>query len=202
MRTAAKHVSCTADARDDPNPGPRCDGSAVTAYDERKLPARNMQNAVALPNEGVKINLVDTPDFTCSPTRPRRRCRRFEAPCAGERTNGVEALPSGCGDIPKRQHPRIVLVNQMDHPKAGGGGGLSALIDDLHERWAATVCSVQLPISDRRLPRRGRLSPWRPLLYACGDGHGKVSKEIPANLPRRQDLHEALVELVAKAKTS
>ena len=36
----------------------------------------------------------------------------------------------------------------MDHPKAGGGGGLSALIEDMHERWGRTCVPVQLPISD------------------------------------------------------
>ena len=44
--------------------------------------------------------------------------------------------------------PRFVVVNQMDHPKAGGGGGLSALIDDLHERWGRNCVPVQMPISD------------------------------------------------------
>ena len=51
--------------------------------------------------------------------------------------------------------PRFVVINQMDHPKAGGGGGLSALIDDLHERWGRNCVPVQIA------HRRCRGIPWR-----------------------------------------
>ena len=102
------------------------------------------------------------------------------------------------------QRSRFVVINQMDHPKAGGGGGLSALIDDLHERWGRNCVPVQMPILDaqgfhgvvdlvtmeafylhaeRRWPRQDY---WRD------------SRSIAAAEPRRR--HEALVELVAEGK--
>ena len=63
--------------------------------------------------------------------------------------NGVEPVTERVWKYAEEANvPRIVVVNQMDHPKAGGGGGLSALIDDLHERWGRNCVPVQLPISD------------------------------------------------------
>ena len=45
--------------------------------------------------------------------------------------------------------PRFVVVNQMDHPKAGGGAGLSALIETCSSAGAATVfrcsCRSRMP---------------------------------------------------------
>ena len=118
--------------------------------------------------------------------------------------NGVEAVTERVWRYAEEANiPRIVLVNQMDHPKAGGGGGLSALIDDLHERWGRNCVPVQLPISDAQgFHGVVDLVTMEAFTYTPGgDGHGKVSKEIPANLAAdAKTLHEALVELVAEGK--
>ncbi len=99
--------------------------------------------------------------------------------------------------------PRIVVINQMDHPKAGGGGGLSALIDDLQERWGRNCVPVQLPISDAQgFHGVVDLVTMQAYTYTPGgDGHGKMSAEIPAPLAAdAKARHEALVELVAEGK--
>jgi elongation factor G len=91
----------------------------------------------------------------------------------------------------------------MDHPKAGGGGGLSALIDDLHERWGRNCVPVQLPISDANgFHGVVDLVTMQAYTYTpAGDGRGKVSAEIPAPLAAdAKARHEALVELVAEGK--
>src|SRR5208282_1602831 len=99
--------------------------------------------------------------------------------------------------------PRVVLVNQMDHPKAGGGGGLSALLDDLTERWGRNCVPVQLPIVDAQgFHGVVDLVTMEAYTYTPGgDGRGKVSAEIPASLAAdAKARHEALVELVAEGK--
>ncbi len=91
----------------------------------------------------------------------------------------------------------------MDHPKAGGGGGLSALIDDLHDRWGRNCVPVQLPISDANgFHGVVDLVTMEAYTYTPGgDGRGKVSAEIPAALAAdAKARHEALVELVAEGK--
>jgi len=99
--------------------------------------------------------------------------------------------------------PRIVVVNQMDHPKAGGGDGLSALIDDLVDRWGRNCVPVQLPISGADgFHGVVDLVTMEAFYYTPGgDGRGKVTAEIPAGLAAdAKAKHEALVELVAEGK--
>jgi elongation factor G len=91
----------------------------------------------------------------------------------------------------------------MDHPKAGGGGGLSALIDDLVDRWGRNCVPVQLPISDAQgFHGVVDLVTMQAFYYtAGGDGRGKVTGEIPASVAAdAKTRHEALVELVAEGK--
>ncbi len=190
-----------------PTQGRVADGSAVTAYDEEEV-ARGvtMQNAVAFAEwQGVKINLVDTPGFHMFTHEARAALLPVEAAVVlVNAQNGVEAVTERVWRYAEEANiPRVVVVNQMDHPKAGGGGGLNALIDDLHERWGRNCVPVQLPISDAQgFHGVVDLVTMEAYTYTPnGDGHGKVSKEIPANLAAdAKALHEALVELVAEGK--
>ncbi len=183
------------------------DGSAVTAYDEEEI-ARGitMQNAVAFAEwQGVKINLVDTPGFHMFTHEARAALLPVEsAVVVVNAQNGVEPVTERVWRYAEDANlPRIVLVNQMDHPKAGGGGGLSALIDDLHERWGRNCVPVQLPIVDAQgFHGVVDLVTMEAYTYTpAGDGRGKVSAEIPASLAAdAKARHEALVELVAEGK--
>jgi len=61
-----------------PTQGHVADGTAVTAYDEEDSPRRDDAERRGLCRvQGVKINLVDTPASTCSPTKPAPRCCRW-----------------------------------------------------------------------------------------------------------------------------
>jgi elongation factor G len=183
------------------------DGSAVTAYDEEEV-ARGvtMQNAVAFVEwQGVKINLIDTPGFHMFTHEARAALLPVEsAVVLVNAQNGVEAVTERVWRFAEEANiPRIVLVNQMDHPKAGGGSGLSALIDDIHERWGRNCVPVQLPISDAQgFHGVVDLVTMQAFTYIPGgDGRGKVSGEIPASLvAEAKTRHEALVELVAEGK--
>ena len=190
-----------------PTQGRVDDGSAVTAYDEEEIArGTTMQNAVAFAEwQGVKVNFVDTPGFHMFTHEARAALLPVEAAVVVVNAqNGVEAVTERVWRFAEEANvPRIVVINQMDHPKAGGGGGLSALIDDLHERWGRTCVPVQLPIVDANgFHGVVDLVTMEAFLYTPdGDGRGKVRRN-----PRQpcvhdaKAAHEALVELVAEGK--
>ncbi|MGA2889287.1 MAG: elongation factor G [Terracidiphilus sp.] len=183
------------------------DGTAVTAYDEEEVArGATMQNAVAFAEwQGIKINLVDTPGFHMFTHEARAALMPVEAAVVlVNAQHGVEAVTERIWRFAEEASvPRIVLINQMDHPKAGGGGGLSALIDDLVDRWGRNCVPVQLPISDAEgFHGVVDLVTMEAFYYTPGgDGRGKVTGEIPASLAAdAKSRHEALVELVAEGK--
>ncbi len=183
------------------------DGSAVTAYDEEEVArGATMQNAVAFVEwQGVKINLVDTPGFHMFTHEARAALLPVEAAVVVVNAqNGIEPVTERVWRYADEAGvPRIVLVNQMDHPKAGGGGGLSALIDDLVDRWGRNCVPVQLPITGAEgFHGVVDLVTMEAYYYTPGgDGRGKMTAEIPASLAAdAKTRHEALVELIAEGK--
>ncbi len=182
------------------------DGSAATAYDEEEV-ARGitMQNAVAFAEwQGAKINLVDTPGFHMFSHEARAALLPVEtAMVVVNAQSGVEPVTERVWKYAEEANvPRVVVINQMDHPKAGGQNGLSALIEDLHDRWGRQCVPVQLPISDADgFHGVVDLVTMEAFFYtAGGDGRGKIG-EIPAALAGpAKAAHEALVELVAEGK--
>jgi elongation factor G len=189
-----------------PTQGRVADGTAVTAYDDEEI-ARGvtMQNAVAFAEwQGIKINFVDTPGFHMFSHEARAALLPVEAAVVlVNAQNGIEAVTERVWKYAEEANvPRIVVVNQMDHPKAGGGGGLSALVDDLVDRWGRNCVPVQLPISDAQgFHGVVDLVTMEAFYYTIGgDGRGKIG-EIPASLAAdAKARHEALVELVAEGK--
>ena len=80
---------------------------------------------------------------------------------------------------------------------------MSALIDDLVDRWGRNCVPVQLPISGAEgFHGVVDLVTMEAFYYTPGgDGRGKVTAEIPASLAAdAKTRHEALVELVAEGK--
>ena len=190
-----------------PTQGRVADGTAVTAYDEEEVArGATMQNAVAYVEwQGTKINLVDTPGFHMFTHEARAALLPVEAAVVlVNAQNGVEAVTERVWRFAEESNvPRVVVVNQMDHPKAGGGGGLSALIDDLVDRWGRNCVPVQLPITGPEgFHGVVDLVTMEAYYYTPGgDGRGKVTGEIPNNLAAdAKARHEALVELVAEGK--
>jgi elongation factor G len=189
-----------------PTQGRVADGTAATAYDEEEV-ARGvtMQNAVAFAEwQGVKINFVDTPGFHMFSHEARAALLPVEAAVVlVNAQSGVEAVTERVWRFAEEANvPRIVVVNQMDHPKAGGGGGLSALVEDLVDRWGRNCVPVQLPISDAQgFHGVVDLVTMEAFFYTPGgDGRGKIG-EIPNSLAAdARTRHEALVELVAEGK--
>jgi elongation factor G len=189
-----------------PTQGRVQDGSAVTAYDEEEVArGTTMQNAVAFAEwQGIKINFVDSPGFHMFTHEARAALLPVEsAVIVINAQGGVEPVTERVWKYAEEANvPRIVVVNQMDHPKAGGEGGLSALIDDLKERWGRACIPVQLPIVDAKgFQGVVDLVTMQAFAYTPnGDGRGKTG-EIPATMSTAaKEAHEALVELVAEGK--
>jgi elongation factor G len=182
------------------------DGSAATAYDEEEIArGTTMQNAVAFAEwQGVKINFIDTPGFHMFSHEARAALLPVESALVLiNAQHGVEAVTERVWRYAdEAQVPRIIVVNQMDSPKAGAEGGLSKMIDDFSERWGRQCLPIQLPVVDGSgFHGVVDLVTMDAYQYAPGgDGRGKVV-EIPASLAAdAKTRHEALVELLAEGK--
>jgi elongation factor G len=182
------------------------DGSAVTAYDEEEVARHTtMCNAVAFVEwGGVKINLVDTPGFHMFLHEARAAMLPVEAALVIVNAQiGAEAVTDRVWNYAAEVDlPRVLVVNQIDHPKADSRLGRQRMIELLQERWGRQVVPVQLPIIDEHgFHGVVDLVTMKAFLYKPdGDGHGEVGK-IPAQMQAdAKAAHEALVELVAEGK--
>ncbi len=178
------------------------DGSAVTAYDEEEVARRTtMSAAVAYAEwDGIKVNLVDTPGFHMFAHQAKAALMPVEsAVVVVNAVGGVEPLTKrmwGCAE--EVGLPRVLLVNQMDHPRADGAASIRAL----QEAFGRQVAPVQLPITEGGSFRGVvDLVTMEAFTYeADGSGRGKRGAIPEALAGEAQSLHEALVELVAEGK--
>jgi elongation factor G len=182
------------------------DGSAVTAYDEEEVARRTtMQNALAFAEwRNVKINFVDTPGFPMFVHEARAALLPVEAALLiVNAACGVEAMTRRVWKFGEEfSLPRVIVVNQMDHPRADSERTLNAL----RETFGRQVVPVQLPIVEGN----GQYANFRGVVDLLtmeafvyepdGTGRGRLS-EIPVRLREEATLaHQALVELVAEGK--
>jgi len=182
------------------------DGSAVTAYDEEEVARRTtMSNAVAFAEwNGVKINLVDTPGFHMFVHEARGAMLPVEAALVVVNAQtGAEAVTDRVWKYAAEVNlPRVLVINQVDHPKADSRMGRMRMIELLQEKWGRQVVPVQLPIVDQDgFHGVVDLVTMKAYLYKPdGDGRGEVGKIPEGNLADAKAAHEALVELVAEGK--
>jgi elongation factor G len=182
------------------------DGSAVTAYEEEEVARRTtMANAVAFAEwQGVKINLVDTPGFHMFVHEARAALLPVEAAVVVVNAQtGVETVTDRVWKFAGEVNlPRIILINQMDHPKAADKEARERMLTAIRERWGRQVVPVQLAIvDDKGFHGVVDLVTMQAFFYKPdGDGKGTIG-EIPAALAdEAKAAHEALVELVAEGK--
>ena len=109
------------------------DGSAVTAYDEEEVARRTtMSNAVAFAEwNGVKINLLDTPGFHMFVHETRAAMLPVEAALVVVNAQtGAEAVTDRVWKYAAEVNlPRVVVINQVDHPKADSRMGRQQMIE-------------------------------------------------------------------------
>jgi elongation factor G len=182
------------------------DGSAVTAYDEEEVARRTtMSNAAAFAEwNGVKINLIDTPGFHMFLHETRAAMLPVEAALiVVNAQTGAEAVTGRVWDYSAEVNlPRIVAINQVDHPKADSRLGRRRMIELLQEKWGRQIVPVQLPIVDEHgFHGVVDLVTMNAFLYTPdGDGHGETAKIPEVMKADAKAAHEALVELVAEGK--
>jgi elongation factor G len=182
------------------------DGSAVTAYDEEEVARRTtMSNAVAFAEwHGVKVNLVDTPGFHMFLHETRAAMLPVEAALVIiNAQTGAEAVTDRVWKFAGEVNlPRVLVVNQIDHPKADSRLGRQRMIELMQEKWGRQIVPVQLPIVDEHgFHGVVDLITMTALLYKPdGDGRGEAAKIPVAMQSDAKAAHEALVELVAEGK--
>ena len=182
------------------------DGSAVTAYDEEDVARRTtMANALAFAEwNGVKINLIDTPGFHMFVHEARAAMLPVEAALIViNAQTGAEAVSDRVWKYAAEVDlPRILVINQVDHPKADSRTGRHHMIETLQEKWGRQLVPVQLPIVDQHgFHGVVDLVTMKAFLYEPdGDGHGQVGKIPDLVAADAKVAHEVLVELVAEGK--
>ena len=182
------------------------DGSAVTAYDEEDVARQTtMANAVAFAEwDGVKMNFVDTPGFHMFAHEAHAAMMPVETALVVVNARcGVEAMTDRVWKYAAEVNlPRVVLINQVDHPKADTRVGRRQMLDDLQELWGRQVVPVQLPIVDQHgFHGVVDLVTMKAFLYEPdGTGRGEAGAIPHVMEPDAKAAHEALVELVAEGK--
>ncbi|HEX7158021.1 MAG TPA: elongation factor G [Edaphobacter sp.] len=182
------------------------DGSAVTAYDEEDVARQTtMSNAVAYAEwDGVKMNFVDTPGFHMFAHESRAALMPVEtAMVVVNARYGIEAMTDRVWRYAAELNlPRVILINQVDHPKADSRVGRQQMIEELQQRWGRQVVPVELPIIDEQgFHGVVDLVTMKAFLYEPdGSGRGQAGEIPKAMKADAKAVHEALVELVAEGK--
>ena len=181
-------------------------GNAVTAYDEEEIArGMTMANAVAFAEwQGIKINLIDTPGFHMFVHEARAAMLPAEAAVVLiNAQTGIESVTSTVWNFATELNlPRIIVINQADHPKADSTTGRLEMVEAMRDRWGRQVIPVQLPIIDARgFHGVVDLVTMEAFLYTPhGDGSGTPGPIPSALEAEAKAAHEALVELVAEGK--
>jgi elongation factor G len=184
----------------------RENGGAVTAYDEEEIARRmTMSNAVAFAEwDGIKVNLIDTPGFHMF--LHEARAAMLPAETAMVVVNAQTGAESGTERVwnyaAEIGLPRIVVMNQVDHPKADSRTGRMEMLENIRARWGRQVVPVQLPIVDEKgFHGIVDLVTMDAFLYTPdGEGRGTKGKIPHAMEADAKAAHEALIELVAEGK--
>jgi len=181
-------------------------GASVTAYDEEEIARRmTMSNAVAFVEwNGTKVNLLDTPGFHMFVHEARAAMLPAEtAIVLINAQHGIESVTDRVWNFAAEVNlPRVIVINQLDHPKADSRTGRMEMLEVMRERWGRQVVPVQLPIVDQHgFHGVVDLVTMEAFFYTPdGDGRGTVGA-IPHMLENdAKSAHEALIELVAEGK--
>jgi elongation factor G len=181
-------------------------GASVTAYDEEEISrGMTMSNAAAFAEwSGTKVNLLDTPGFHMFVHEGRAAMLPAEtAVVVVNAQNGIESVTDRVWNFAAEVNlPRVIVIDQVDHPKADSRTGRMEMLEGMRERWGRQVVPVQLPIVDQQgFHGVVDLVTMEAFFYTPdGDGRGTTGV-IPHMLENdAKSAHEALIELVAEGK--
>ncbi len=182
------------------------DGGSVTAYDEEEI-ARHMTmaNAVAYAEwTGIKVNLLDTPGFHMFAHEARAAMLPAEtAVIVINAQTGIESITERVWNFAAEVNlPRVIVINQVDHPKADSRTRRMEMLETMRERWGRQVVPVQLPIVDRQGFHGVIDLVTMEAFFYTPENEGRGTRgPIPQVLEHdAKAAHEALIELVAEGK--
>jgi elongation factor G len=176
------------------------EGNTLTDYDEEEI-QRKMSISTGLAAaeyNNHKFNILDTPGNPLFVNDAKSAL--VAADCALLLVDGVDGVQPQTerffGFTGEFQLPTGFVVNKLDKERAN----FDRSLEQLHEIFGREAVAVQMPIgSERDFKGVIDLICMRAYLYEPnGNGQGKLG-EIPAELlPRAEELHEAIVEMVAE----
>lgn len=182
------------------------DGGSVTAYDEEEIArGMTMSNAVAYAEwTGIKVNLLDTPGFHMFAHEARAAMLPAEtAVVVINAQTGIETVTDKVWSFAAEVNlPRVIVINQVDHPKADSRTRRMEMLESMRDRWGRQVVPVQLPIVDQHgFHGVIDLVTMEAFFYTPDDDGRGTKGPIPHVLENdAKAAHEALIELVAEGK--
>jgi elongation factor G len=187
------------------SPGTRSENGGVANDEDEIARGMTMSNSVAFAEwNGLKVNLLDTPGFHMFVHEVRAALLAAEtAAIVVNAQTGIESITDRVWNFAAEVSlPRIIVLNQADHPKADSRVGRMEMLEGMREHWGRQVVPVQLPIIDQHgFHGVVDLVTMDAFLYTPdGDGRG-TRGPIPHMLENdAKAAHEALIELVAEGK--
>ena len=187
------------------SPGTRSENGGVANDEDEIARGMTMSNSVAFAEwNGLKVNLLDTPGFHMFVHEVRAALLAAEtAAIVVNAQTGIESITDRVWNFAAEVSlPRIIVLNQADHPKADSRVGRMEMLEGMREHWGRQVVPVQLPIIDQHgFHGIVDLVTMDAFLYSPdGDGRG-TRGPIPHMLENdAKAAHEALIELVAEGK--
>jgi elongation factor G len=181
-------------------------GAAVTAYDEEEIArGMTMSNAVAFAEwNGTKVSLLDTPGFHMFVHEGHAAMLPAEtAVLVINAQTGIESVTDKVWSYAAELNlPRVIVINQLDHPKADSRTGRMEMLEAMRQRWGRQVVPVQLPIVDQQgFHGIIDLVTMEAFFYTPdGDGRGTAGTIPQMFESDAKAAHEALIELVAEGK--
>ena len=177
-----------------------------SAYDEEEIArGMTMSNAPGFAEwGGIKINLIDTPGFHMFVHEARAAMLPAETALVVVNAqtgieSGTERVWAFAGEV---NLPRVLVIDQVDHPKAADSTGINSMLEAMRERWGRQVVPVQIPIVDEQgFHGVVDLVTMEAFQYTPnGDGRGASGPIPDAFADAAKAAHEALIELVAEGK--
>jgi elongation factor G len=176
------------------------EGNTLTDYDEEEVQRKiSISTGLATAEyNNHKFNFLDTPGFPLF--NADTKSVLAAADCALLLVDGVDGVQPQTekfmGYAREFDLPTAILVNKLDKERAS----FDERLDQLHEVFGREAVAVQMPIGSEK-DFRGviDLICMRAYLYEPnGKGMGTMA-EIPSEyLARAEELHEAIVEMVAE----
>ncbi|MBV9497853.1 MAG: elongation factor G [Acidobacteriaceae bacterium] len=175
------------------------EGNTITDFDEEEV-ARKLTITSAIASfawQKTKINAIDTPGYNIFLSDTRSALLASDAVAVVlDGVAGVEVSTEKVwGFAEEFKLPAALIVNKLDRERSS----FERTLESVHERFGRTAVPVQSPVGSEK-NFAGIIDLIRMRSYSYKPGDGKAAEgDIPASEKERaEQLHEALVEMIAE----